>query len=85
MQFSYATHLAHPVLCRPTHFNISGYASGAKKTKTTTLFNNSSPLVQRSTIENIRWTQVAYAVQNILNCVQKTNKAFMGLELHGGK
>ncbi len=27
MQFSYATHLAHPVLCRPTHFNISGYAS----------------------------------------------------------
>ncbi len=25
--FSYATHLAHPVLCRPTHFNISGYAS----------------------------------------------------------
>ncbi len=28
MQFSYATHLAHPVLCRPTHFNISGYASG---------------------------------------------------------
>ncbi len=30
MQFSYATHLAHPVLCRPTHFNISGYASGLK-------------------------------------------------------
>ncbi len=30
MQFSYATHLAHPVLCRPTHFNISGYASGTK-------------------------------------------------------
>ncbi len=29
MQFSYATHLAHPVLCRPTHFNIFGYASGA--------------------------------------------------------
>ncbi len=28
MQFSYATLLAHPVLCRPTHFNISGYASG---------------------------------------------------------
>ncbi len=28
MQFSYATHLAHPVLCRPTHLNISGYASG---------------------------------------------------------
>ncbi len=27
MQFSYATHLAHPFLCRPTHFNISGYAS----------------------------------------------------------
>ncbi len=27
MQFSYATHLAHPVLCRPTHLNISGYAS----------------------------------------------------------
>ncbi len=27
MQFSYATHLAQPVLCRPTHFNISGYAS----------------------------------------------------------
>ncbi len=27
MQFSYATLLAHPVLCRPTHFNISGYAS----------------------------------------------------------
>ncbi len=23
----YATHLAHPVLCRPTHFNIAGYAS----------------------------------------------------------
>ncbi len=29
MQFSYATHLAHPVLCRPTHLNISGYASDA--------------------------------------------------------
>ncbi len=29
MQFSYATLLAHPVLCRPTHFNISGYASGS--------------------------------------------------------
>ncbi len=27
MQFSYDTLLAHPVLCRPTHFNISGYAS----------------------------------------------------------
>ncbi len=27
MQFSYATLLAHPVLCRTTHFNISGYAS----------------------------------------------------------
>ncbi len=27
MQFSYATHLAQPVLCRPTHLNISGYAS----------------------------------------------------------
>ncbi len=25
MQFSYATHLAHPVLCRPTHLNIYGY------------------------------------------------------------
>ncbi len=24
MQFSYARHLAHPVYCRPTHFNISG-------------------------------------------------------------
>ncbi len=32
VQFSYATHLAHPVLCRPTHFNISGYASGPKQT-----------------------------------------------------
>ncbi len=30
MQFSYATHLAHPFLCRPTHFNISGYASDTK-------------------------------------------------------
>ncbi len=30
MQFSYATHLAHPVLCRPTHFNISGYASASR-------------------------------------------------------
>ncbi len=30
MQFSYATHLAHPVLCRPTHLNISGYASGSE-------------------------------------------------------
>ncbi len=29
MQFSYATLLAHPVLRRPTHFNISGYASGS--------------------------------------------------------
>ncbi len=27
MQFPYATHLAHPVLCRSTHLNISGYAS----------------------------------------------------------
>ncbi len=27
MQCSYATHLAHPVLCSSTHFNISGYAS----------------------------------------------------------
>ncbi len=37
MQFSYATHLAHPVLCRPTHFNISGYASAFRpraRTKT---------------------------------------------------
>ncbi len=35
----------------------------AKKTKITTLFNNSSPLVQCSAIlENIRWTQAAYAV-----------------------
>ncbi len=34
-----------------------------KENKTTTLFNNSSPLVQRSTIlENIRWTQAAYAL-----------------------
>ncbi len=24
-------------------------------------------------------------IQNILNCVLKTNKAFMGLEQHGGK
>ncbi len=30
MQFSYATLLAHTVLCRPTHLNISGYASGKK-------------------------------------------------------
>ncbi len=30
MQFSYATHLAHPVLCRFTHLNISSYASGHK-------------------------------------------------------
>ncbi len=30
MQFSYAAHFAHPVLCRPTHFNISGYASDIK-------------------------------------------------------
>ncbi len=30
MQFSYATHLAHPVLCRPTHLNISGYAIAAE-------------------------------------------------------
>ncbi len=30
MQFSYATLLALPVLCRPTHFNISGYASDSK-------------------------------------------------------
>ncbi len=30
MQFSYATtHLAHPVLCRPTHINISVYASAS--------------------------------------------------------
>ncbi len=28
MQFSYATHLAHPVLCSSTHLNISDYASG---------------------------------------------------------
>ncbi len=28
MQFSYATHLAHPVWFRPTYLNISGYASG---------------------------------------------------------
>ncbi len=35
----------------------------AKKTKITTLFNNSSPLRQRSAIfEKIRWTQTAYAV-----------------------
>ncbi len=27
MQLSYATLLAHPVLCSSTHFNISGYAS----------------------------------------------------------
>ncbi len=31
MQFSYARHLVHPVLCRPTHFNISGYASAAEE------------------------------------------------------
>ncbi len=29
MHFSYATHLAHPVLCRPTHLKISGYASAS--------------------------------------------------------
>ncbi len=34
-----------------------------KENKTTILFNNLSPLVQRSIIlENIRWTQAAYAV-----------------------
>ncbi len=34
-----------------------------KENKTTILFNNSSPLLQRSTIlESIRWTQAAFAV-----------------------
>ncbi len=34
-----------------------------KENKTMSLFNNSSPLVQRSAIfENIRWTQAAYAL-----------------------
>ncbi len=30
-------------------------------------------------------TSLAVFIQNILNCVPKTNKAFMGLEQHGGK
>ncbi len=37
MQFSYATHLAHPVLCRPTHLNMSGYASGSRHTSLQTV------------------------------------------------
>ncbi len=46
-----------------------------KKTKTMTLFNNPSPLLQRSAIlENIRWTQAVYAVlcQSCLHaaCIQ---------------
>ncbi len=30
-------------------------------------------------------TSLPVFIQNILNCVPKTNKAFMGLEQHGGK
>ncbi len=30
-------------------------------------------------------TSLSVFIQNILNCVPKTNKAFMGLERHGGK
>ncbi len=43
-----------------------------KENKTTTLFNNLSPLVQRSAIlENIRWTQAAYAHTRAYDaCVQ---------------
>ncbi len=29
-------------------------------------------------------TSLPVFIQNILNCVQKTNKAFMGLKRHGG-
>ncbi len=43
MQFSYATLLAHPVLCRPTHFNISGYASAREWLE---LRNNNPGLIQ---------------------------------------
>ncbi len=102
----------------------------AKKIKMTTLFNNSSPLHQRSAIlESIHCTQTAVLcqprhtdkhwwqmhyfgdvfhtflcldsviyltvngtvtslpvfIQNILNCVPKTNEAFTGLERHGDK
>ncbi len=34
MQFSYAIYLAHPVLCRPTHVNISGFAPDRQLTQT---------------------------------------------------
>ncbi len=27
IQFVYAKHLAHPIVCRPTHLNIYGYTS----------------------------------------------------------
>ncbi len=30
-------------------------------------------------------TNLPVFIQNILNCVPKTNEAFMGLERHGGK
>ncbi len=30
-------------------------------------------------------TNLPVFIQNILNCVLKTNSAFMGLERHGGK
>ncbi len=30
-------------------------------------------------------TSLPVSIQNILNCVPKTNKAFTGLEQHGGK
>ncbi len=30
-------------------------------------------------------TSLPVLIQNILNCVPKTNKAFTGLERHGGK
>ncbi len=30
-------------------------------------------------------TSLPVFIQNILNCVSKTNKAFTGLERHGGK
>ncbi len=30
-------------------------------------------------------TSLPFLIQNILNCVPKTNRAFTGLERHGGK
>ncbi len=32
-----------------------------------------------------RARELSECIQNILNCVPKTNKAFTGLERHGGK